>query len=80
MSINIAEQFAIRIRSIRTQLKLSQEDFAEICDVDASYIGRLERMERNPSLETLARMAVGLGVPVHELVNFDKELVLPDKS
>ena len=62
------------MKSIREGLKLSQEDFAEICEVDRTYIGRLERMERNPSLETLERIAKALHVEVHELLNFKKDL------
>lgn len=59
---------------MRKKFGLSQEELAEIFDVDSSYIGRLERLERNPSLETLDKMANGLGVKVHDLINFDREL------
>lgn len=74
MSSAIVKKFANRLKTLRKKFGLSQEDIAEIFDVDPSYIGRLERFERNPSLETLERIANGLEVKVHDLINFDKEL------
>ena len=74
MSSLLTVLFANRIQSIRENLGLSQEDFAEVCDVDRTYIGRLERLERTPKLDTLEKIANGLGVKVHDLINFDKEL------
>ncbi len=76
MSSVISKNFAKRIKSLRKKYCFSQESFAEKCGVDSSYIGRLERMERSPSLDTLARIADGLGVKVHDLINFEKELEL----
>ena len=74
MSSAIAKKFAYRLKTLRKKFGLSQEELAEIFDVDPSYIGRLERLERNPSLETLEKIANGIGVKVHDLINFDKEL------
>lgn len=74
MSSDDAKKFAYRLKTLRKKFGLSQEELAEIFDVDSSYIGRLERLERNPSLETLSKMANRIGVKVHELINFDKEL------
>lgn len=76
MSSNVSRKFAKRVRQIRKKYNFTQESFAEKCGVDSSYIGRLERMERSPSLDTLARIADGLGVKVHDLVNFEKDLEL----
>lgn len=74
MSSVVGKKFAYRLRTLRKKFGLSQEELAEIFDVDSSYIGRLERLERNPSLDTLEKIANGLGVKVHDLINFDKEL------
>lgn len=76
MSSDLNLLFAQRIRNIRSELKMSQEEFAELCGVDRTYIGRLERIERNPSLDTLGKIACALGISVHELINFDKDLVI----
>ena len=53
-----------RIRSLREGLNLSQEDFANKAGLHRTYIGSLERGERNPSVETLARVAAALAVPL----------------
>ena len=62
-----------RVRYFRTQLGLSQEEMAFRCGMHASHIGFLERGLRNPSLDTLERIAVGLGVQLSELLDFEKE-------
>jgi transcriptional regulator with XRE-family HTH domain len=45
------------IRALREKMGLSQDVFAEACDVHRTYIGSVERGERNITLETLARIA-----------------------
>lgn len=42
-----------------------------MCDIDRTYVGRVENMKRNPSLEILAKLADGLGIKLSELVDFD---------
>ena len=62
-----------RVKSIRTQLGLSQEELAFRCGMHASHIGFLERGQRNPSLDTLERISLGLGVSLSELFDFENE-------
>ncbi|MDO4356639.1 MAG: helix-turn-helix transcriptional regulator [Clostridia bacterium] len=62
-----------RIRSIRSQMGLSQEEVAFRCGMQPSHIGFLERGQRNPSLETLERLALGLGISLSELFDYDQE-------
>ena len=57
---------SVRIR--RGQLGLSQENLADICNLHRTYIGGIERGERNISLITLTRLAKALGIKVSELV------------
>tara|TARA_R110002050_G_scaffold76014_3_gene162623 strand:+ start:373 stop:606 length:234 start_codon:yes stop_codon:yes gene_type:complete len=56
------------IREKRLQLELSQEDFAERCDLHRTYIGQLERGEKNLSFSNLLRVSVGLGTRPSELL------------
>ncbi len=63
---NIAA-FGQRVRTLRTAKRLSQEALALACDLDRSYIGGVERGERNVSLINIYKIAAALGVPVREL-------------
>ena len=45
------------IRAMREKMGLSQDVFAELCEVHRTYIGSVERGERNITLDTLARIA-----------------------
>ncbi len=45
------------IRAQRKELGISQEDFAELCDLHRTYIGQLERGEKNFSFTNVLRVA-----------------------
>lgn len=45
------------IREERKKLGVSQEDFAEICDFHRTYVGQLERGEKNLSFTNVLRVA-----------------------
>ena len=45
------------IRNARKELGVSQEDFAEICDLHRTYVGQLERGEKNVSFTNVLRVA-----------------------
>jgi transcriptional regulator with XRE-family HTH domain len=59
--------FGKRVRQLRTEKGLSQEALALACDLDRSYIGGVERGERNVSLVNIQKIATALGVPMREL-------------
>jgi transcriptional regulator with XRE-family HTH domain len=59
---------ANNIRGFRRAKKLSQEDLADICNVHRTYIGSVERCERNVTLSTLEVLAAALDVGVPELL------------
>ncbi|NRT78412.1 helix-turn-helix domain-containing protein [Clostridium beijerinckii] len=58
-----------RIREERLKLNLTQEQLAEYVDISASYIGQIERGERNLTLDTLVRIANRLTVSIDYLLN-----------
>jgi transcriptional regulator with XRE-family HTH domain len=64
---------ATNIRNFRERKKLSQEDFAELCGLHRTYIGSVEREERNVTLSTLEVFSKTLGVTVPELLTPHKE-------
>jgi XRE family transcriptional regulator, regulator of sulfur utilization len=61
-------QLGKRIRKLRSQRNWSQEEFADICTVNRSYMGRIERGELNLTLDSLEKVAKGLGVSVSALL------------
>ena len=71
MSSDILRKFANKLKVIRNQRNLSQEELALLCDIDRTYIGRIERCLRNPSLEILNKIADGLEMKLKELLDFD---------
>ncbi|MBO6087054.1 helix-turn-helix transcriptional regulator [bacterium] len=71
MSSDVREKFANKLKNIRNERSLSQENLALLCGIDRTYIGRLERLERNPSLEILQKIADGLNIKLYDLLKFD---------
>ena len=65
-----------KIKSARERKNLTQEQLAELCQLSAAHIGHIERGTRTPSLETIFRVAVSLGVSVDFLL-LDSQ---PDKT
>lgn len=56
-----------RVRQLRREAGLSQEDFADACGFARSYMSRIERGTSNLSLDGIERLAVAFGVTVGEL-------------
>lgn len=61
---DIKAKFGVRARMLRTRKGLSQEAFADLCGLHRTYIGAIERGERNISLENIEKIARALGVNV----------------
>lgn len=57
-----------RIRYLRIQNNLSQEKFSELIGVHRTYIGMVERGERNITIQTLLKIAKGLDMHVWQLL------------
>ena len=59
---------AENIRRKRLERGLSQEDLAEIAEIHRTYIGSVERGERNISIDNISRIASALEVEITELL------------
>lgn len=59
---------ADNIRNYRRSKNLSQERLAEICGLHRTYVGSIERCERNVTLSTLEAFASALGVSASDLL------------
>ena len=62
----IKRTFGKRVRELRTAKRLSQEALALACDLDRTYIGGIERGERNISLINIQKIAKALDVSARE--------------
>lgn len=71
MSSEILIKFAEKLKKLRKDRGLSQEALALLCDIDRTYIGRIENIKRNPSLEIVNKIAKGLGIKLTELLDFE---------
>ena len=63
----IAKILGKRIRSYRTALGLSQEKLAELSGCHHTYIGQIERGEKNATIESIEKIAAALNVPLSKL-------------
>lgn len=64
-------QLGANLRAIRLERGLSQEAMGQELGIDRTYVGALERGERNPSLRVVQDLADGLGVRAIELLDGD---------
>ena len=66
---SILKKFGDRVRDLRKQLNLSQEDLAEKAGLHRTYIGMIERAEKNITLINIEKIANALEVNIKELLD-----------
>jgi transcriptional regulator with XRE-family HTH domain len=64
----VLKQLGQRIRNLRLKAGLSQEKLSFACNLDRTYIGSVERGERNISLINLTKISSALGIQTYELL------------
>lgn len=64
---DIAKSIGQRIRNYRIQQGLSQEKLAEFSGCHPTYIGQLERGEKNATIESIEKISLALGIPLSKL-------------
>lgn len=69
-NIELIQEFGLRIRELRTSKKLSQEQLAIKTGFHRTYIGMVERGERNISLSNIAVFAKYFDLTVSQLLDF----------
>jgi transcriptional regulator with XRE-family HTH domain len=67
VTADIRLRFGRAVRARRHKLGVSQEEFADICGLDRTYVGGIERGERNVALVNIEKIARGLRTSVSEL-------------
>lgn len=63
----IRKEFGKKVRSLRQEKGFSQEDFAFECGLHRTYVGAVERGERNVSIDNIAKIAQALDVKIGDL-------------
>jgi transcriptional regulator with XRE-family HTH domain len=71
--MNIIQIVAKNIKKYRLLKDLTQEQLAELSGLHRTYVGSVERAERNLSLENLERIAKALGVSPRDLLDKDSK-------
>jgi transcriptional regulator with XRE-family HTH domain len=70
----INSAFARTLYALRIEKGFSQEELSFRCEIDRSYLGQLERGEKEPCLTKLVSLAAGLETPLSEFFRrFDTE-------
>jgi transcriptional regulator with XRE-family HTH domain len=67
---DILSRFGLRLKELRHERGLTQEQFAELCGLHKNYIGMVERGERNPSLKNIEVIANAFDIPISKLMEF----------
>ncbi|ATX62793.1 MULTISPECIES: helix-turn-helix domain-containing protein [Yersinia] len=57
-------KFGKRVRELRKERGWSQEEFADRCGLDRTYVSGIERGVRNPTLEIIGMISSGLNVEI----------------
>lgn len=71
----LRKQFGKKLRSIRKQRGMTQEEFAVLLDISVDFLSLVERGLNAPSFESIEAFSITLGIPVRDLFDF-----FPDES
>lgn len=72
MSKTTLEKFGEKVREERHKLGLSQEELASRAGVHRTYIGMIERAEKNITLENIEKIAKALNIPLDKIMDLGK--------
>jgi transcriptional regulator with XRE-family HTH domain len=64
---DVRVRFGKALRKRRNKLGVSQEEFADLCELDRTYIGGIERGERNVALVNIEKIANSLRISLPEM-------------
>jgi len=70
---DLRERFGARLRQLRREADLTQEQLASAAGVSVDFLSLVERGINAPSFENLEKLARALGVTVRELFDFHEQ-------
>lgn len=77
---NIAKDLGLRIRQLRNEKHMSQEELAFKAGISPAHLGQIERAVKNPTIDTIGKIASALDVPVTELFSAEHILSAPQNA
>jgi transcriptional regulator with XRE-family HTH domain len=69
---DIKKAFGLRVKELRKKLGISQEEAADRAGLHFTYWGAVERGEKNLTIESMQKIATGLGTTVGPLFKYEK--------
>lgn len=74
-SLELSKILGDRIRKLREERNISQQNLAELCNVEKSNMARIEAGRTNPTLHTMFKISSALKITLAELVDFDIKVI-----
>lgn len=75
--MEIQELLALNLRRIRVAKNISQDELALLAGVERAYVGHIERGKKNPTIQTVAKLATALECEYCELFLYNYVDLVP---
>lgn len=77
---DIAKQLGQRIRELRTKQHMSQEELSFKAGISPAHLGQIERALKNPTIDTIAKIAAALDIPISDLFTMEAVSAAPQNT
>ena len=77
---DITKQLGQRIRGLRTERHMSQEELSFKAGISPAHLGQIERALKNPTIDTVAKIAAALDIPIADLFTMDTVATTPHNT
>ena len=67
-TLNARQRLAIQLRARRKEIGISQEALADLAGLHRTYVGSIERCERNVSIDNIEKLAIALSTDIADLL------------
>ena len=72
-TLKARDRLAANLRAARARMGISQERLGELAELHRTYVGGIERRERNVSIDNIERLANALGLDIAELLSSGRQ-------
>ncbi|MEE0111230.1 MAG: helix-turn-helix transcriptional regulator [Oscillospiraceae bacterium] len=77
---DITKQLGQRIRELRTEQHMSQEELSFKAGISPAHLGQIERALKNPTIDTIAKIAAALDIPIADLFTMNTVTTTPQNA